>query len=465
MIARIFCSVRHMFLLSGLVVIASYGIFGVSVHYDATKDFDHDKLTNMSIRNGLFNNKNKNTSLPSSISLGKSLKETMSAGLHELGENLSDGIRKIEGNLHNNYQKNSDLENHREGGDDEHYASPPRFRQDVMPVNDGLDAVDWSLITDEDISELVDKLVHNANNNKVQKGKVDGAEFYWQMPILSNRKLLKNEKYPRGILFLAHACRQRAADWFSSLSERAPEEAAIVEIARKRGMMVIAMSSLNQRNKCFDRQDGPRVANVLQHIEKRQSKIFFALQYNGHVPMYAFGSDTGAMFISSYLSQASQKHLGSVKANIALNGIIVQNVGARLTPNIPAVYMTMPKEEKQHHELDVALEEYTGKAEHIELQSILLTPMLLHERIKSITKKQSQKFFELMGKEGLVETEEGRLLRTPTHDPMTQKVVERFVSKDKYLNGDVVHAIIEVLTVVWGHHATTRDGFDEALDW
>ena len=328
---------------------------------------------------------------------------------------------------------------------------------------DSLEKVDWAAISDTDLSKRMREAA--ADPSVVNKGVIGHHEFYWQYPNTGSKKNM-NKSAPTAILVLFQACRREATDWFSSLSgERAPEEAAIVDIARQKGMMVMAFTpkkNQQQQNECFDRLDASGVASILQHVENRQSIIFSPFSTKTPVPMYAFGSERGAIFISSALPRALEKLKKDGDGRIPLDGMVMQNVGARFNKNIPTVFITTPSEEKLDEELDQALEEYDGQAEHIELSAVEMSPSLFSDRIPSIGLEVSSKLFERLGEEKLLN--EISLARDPSNDTVLHKVLQKF-AKDFRLNMNQVDAILEALQVSWGRLAITRDGVSDALDW
>ena len=317
---------------------------------------------------------------------------------------------------------------------------------------------DWTNLSDEELSKYFRTI--GLSGNTVQKDQVAGVEFYWQMPLDSS--------HPRAILFLAHECKRSGADWFPSLSLRAPEEQAIVQMARSRGMMVVAMSALNQSNRCWGRLDAPRIVQVLQHLQRRQIQIYSPSSSSRiHIPLYAFGSANGARVICSHLQNAFNDFVSEVGVGTTLDGIIVQNVGARLNPGIPSVYITMVSEEKENEELDSALEaENSGLVRHIDLPRRPMTPTFLFQRIEGLSEEISSLIYQYMLDQDLLDPVDGSLQENPKYSPAMKNVLaatSKFLGDD--FDEDLESAIVRTLMIVWGKGGTTRDGVGTALDF
>ncbi|KAL7581089.1 hypothetical protein ACA910_005892 [Epithemia clementina (nom. ined.)] len=337
-------------------------------------------------------------------------------------------------------------------------------RMAAVEGEDTLRVHDWVTLSDEELSAHVSKVA--ASGNQVQKDQVSDIEFYWQMP---EPNLRRDSNHPVAVLFVAHECRRSAQDWFSSITLRAPEEQAIVQLARQRGMMVVAMSALNQGNQCWDRLDAPRIVQVLQHLQSRRVQISSSFSSREHIPLFAFGSSTGAMVISSHLQKAFENYSSANGGQSTLDGIIVENVGARLNPGIPSVYITQAGEEKEHRDLDNALkEDSSGLVLHVELPRKHVTPIFLFERIQDLTEETSLLFYEWMVELELLDAKEGQLQENPMYSPKMDKV---FAMAFEDLGGTVDNedelrsAIVGALMVSWGKHVTVRDGVSTGLDF
>ena len=98
----------------------------------------------------------------------------------------------------------------------------------------------------------------------------------------------------RAIMFLAHGCNHQMEDWWPrdkiacTNCIGSPEERAIVEVALKKQLIVVAASS--QQGKCWSPTDSARVTRILQSVQSKEK-----------VPVIAFGASSGGQFVSSIL--------------------------------------------------------------------------------------------------------------------------------------------------------------------
>lgn len=337
-------------------------------------------------------------------------------------------------------------------------------------------------------------------------------EYIWQMPIPKNKKTNPNvPDVVEGIFFVAHGCKHSATDWFprptkendsSSSSSNTPdfwglpEERAIVQMARERGLLVVAVSSLDRKQKCWKKSDGARVAKVLtkmvEHVRSNNSssststskkwafmkKSSSSSKMSQPVPIYGMGSSSGADMVGwilpttlhSATSTTATRKKKKDPTLLELNGAIMQNKMPKsfYDKEIPAAYITLPNDGELATNLDayVAHERKGRPTKRIHLSPYIIGPSYFHDRIPdTISISVSEQIYQQLRQAGLV-IGKGILVEDPkvTRPQWAGLIAPLVAGIEDSLIPDA-SAIYEVLNVAYGHHQTTRDGVAEALDW
>ncbi|KAL7567960.1 hypothetical protein ACA910_019670 [Epithemia clementina (nom. ined.)] len=327
----------------------------------------------------------------------------------------------------------------------------------------------------------------------------EGIEYLWQMPIPernSNAAKSTTTAIPvKAILFVAHGCKHSATDWWSSSSSSSstvtssftscpeciglPEERAIVQLARERGMLVVAVSSRDRVQKCWKKSDGPRIVQVLTHILGQLHLDHVNNSKDGTtpteliVPIFGLGSSSGAEMVGSILPRALYEAAATTSnksgMDFRLNGVILQNKlpNDRHDRFIPAAYITLPMSGLDDKITDYITQERQKRpSKQINLLPYKIGPSFFHGRIPDIIPiSVSEKIYQQLRQVNLVD-EHGILWQNPkdTISLWTPRLAPLVAGTNDNLIPDE-SAIYEVLNVAYGHHQTTRDGVAEALDW
>jgi len=312
----------------------------------------------------------------------------------------------------------------------------------------------------------------------LKRGSVEGITYYSQMP--SSKTSVK------AILFLAHGCGGAASlYWPKSRVCRdcvgAAEHRAIVELARQRGMLVVAASSWDRDTQCWRNRDGPRVAKVLDLVQKNLQK---ETGQSHHVPVFAFGSSSGGELAGWYLPGTYRKdRLQSEKdgeTEVAtpmdedrnrLDGYIMMNKVPRenYDKEIPAVFIKLPNDAETAKSIDAFVKNERQKGaltKQINLPSVPITERLFSDRIPDMTYQQSRTIYQEMLNATLLTSSDSKSKGSVRLKDAPSKLSGTIGSLLSQKCGVKDHRdVFDVLHVAWGHHATTRDGVEEALDW
>ena len=310
------------------------------------------------------------------------------------------------------------------------------------------------IITTLNVSHVTTK---NVNDNPAfpRYEEIQGIPVLWTVPSSSSTK-------PCGILFMAHGCSHSMTDWFAKSPScedciGLPEEIAIVDIALKANLVVVAISSQNRFSKCWSiDKDGPRVLLVLQEFSNTRYP---------NVPVYAFGASSGGSFVSQL-----PKYNRDLQQNspVEINGYISQ-IAAHMapTPDLDcAVYITMNLDSHTDKKAKsiVADKTHNVQTKHIRVPPIPMSGTYFSDRIIEITESESKLIIQALQKAGMVSKPEGRWTDNP-RSVNWQTLVRPFVPLDKDSLVADQSPISEVVNVAYGQHEMTRDGFEEALQF
>mmetsp|Transcript_9003 Transcript_9003/g.24954 ORF Transcript_9003/g.24954 Transcript_9003/m.24954 type:complete len:513 (-) Transcript_9003:74-1612(-) len=326
----------------------------------------------------------------------------------------------------------------------------------------------------------------------LQKDSVDGIYYYYTTPMqaMDERGEVKNitvDTPPiKGILFVAHGCGGSASLYFGRNDPHilkkgdicrhrkacvgAPENRAIVDLAHQRGLMVVAASSWDRETQCWRNRDGARIASVLNHVQTTK------LKSTTSTPVYAFGSSSGGELAGWYLPSTYRRSLSENSkqttsvdssnmtfATARFDGYIMMNKVPReqYEKEVPAVYIKMPNDPNTATAIEAfAKEKRTGPTREITLPSHQLSEQYFSHRIPDMTLEQSSQIYKSLLDADLLDSD-GLSLKAPPKKH--NEVIGDLLSKKCGIEDH--RDVFDVLNVAYGHHATTRDGVGEALDW
>eukprot|EP00934_Nitzschia_sp_Nitz4_P005984 Nitzschia sp. Nitz4//scaffold522_size6110//4165//5178//NITZ4_009187-RA/size6110-processed-gene-0.5-mRNA-1//-1//CDS//3329553943//5974//frame0 len=243
-----------------------------------------------------------------------------------------------------------------------------------------------------------------------------------------------------------------------------PEERAIVDIALKQGLLVIAVSSTNRRSKCWNPSDVDPVGWVLQSFQRRYNNL--------DLPIYAFGASSGGAFVSSLATPLSEQY------NIQLKGYISQIMAKPPLDPLPSlqcqVFITMPRDQGTRESAEQLVQQSdvsSSFTKHVQLPPLVITPTFFSSRIREITSYQSNQMYSALKEASWIDAN-GALVHDPRRpmdrdDPMMdwRKVLRKVVPLDQDTMVADKSPIAEVMNVAYGMHEMTRDGVKEALQF
>lgn len=258
---------------------------------------------------------------------------------------------------------------------------------------------------------------------------------------------------PRGVLFLAHGCNGRAANfWDKSPKCRncvgLPEERLVVLHALARKFAVLALSSTRR---CWT--FGDELLKVKDIV-----KWWLAKETLEKLPLVGLGASSGGYFVSRL---ATELNFSSIALMIA-EGMFGQMDITDSYP--PTLFVHMPKDEKRKQRIDnylVLLKEKGINVAEIKCMEFPLSPTYFSDVIPGIDRSISVKLFNLFKEKGFIDkngymTKDGRTIRWKA------ALQERGITlPDKSL----FHHIQEEMNLAYAYHEMTSLQSEEILDW
>ncbi|KAK9059936.1 hypothetical protein SSX86_020640 [Deinandra increscens subsp. villosa] len=271
---------------------------------------------------------------------------------------------------------------------------------------------------------------------------LNSTEVIWQIP-----------NSPKSILFLAHGCNGRAANfWDKSVNcdhcVGLPEERAIVLEALARKFAVVAVSS---KGRCWSlMKETLVVERVIRFWVKKQNLE--------SLPLVALGASSGGYFVSML---ASKLKFSSIVVMIA-EGVFDRIDVTKHYP--PTLFVHMPKDKRRKKMIDANLESMRREGVDVaEVQSmeLALSPSFLADRVPGLDRKISAELFDLFKEKGFV-NENGYLIDDGRVIPWKKAMNERKVSlPDKVL----VSYIQEELNLAFAYHEMTSLQSEQIFNW
>ncbi|KAL4575538.1 hypothetical protein LXL04_022385 [Taraxacum kok-saghyz] len=264
---------------------------------------------------------------------------------------------------------------------------------------------------------------------------MNSTEVIWQIP-----------DSPKSVLFLAHGCNGRAANFWDQSPNcnhciGLPEERLIVREALARKFAVIAVSS---KGRCWSLMKETLVV-------KRIIKSWVQKQNLENLPLVALGASSGGYFVSML---ANKMKFSSIAVMIA-EGVYDRIDITHHYP--PTIFVHMPKDKVRKKMIDVNLEilkrEGVDVAE-IECMELPLTPSFLAERIPGFGLKISVELFNLFKEKGFV-NKDGYLINDGRALRWKEAVSERKIQL----------ANEEELNLAFAYHEMTSLQSEKIFDW
>ncbi|KAL3502868.1 hypothetical protein ACH5RR_037317 [Cinchona calisaya] len=258
---------------------------------------------------------------------------------------------------------------------------------------------------------------------------------------------------PKGVLFLAHGCNGRAANFWDKSPKcktcvGLPEERLIVLHALARKFAVLAVSSAGR---CWTY--GEELLIVKDII-----KWWLAKKNLEKLPLVGLGASSGGYFISVL---ATELKFSSITIMIA-EGMFGQMDITGSYP--PTLFVHMPKDEARKQKIDkylVVLKEKGIDVAEIKCMEFPLSPNYFADVIPGIDQIMSAKLFKLFKEKGFVDkngymTNDGRAIRWKA--ALREREI---ILSDKSL----LNRIQEEMNLAYAYHEMTSLQSEEIFDW
>lgn len=270
----------------------------------------------------------------------------------------------------------------------------------------------------------------------------NGTDFIWQIP-----------NSPKAVLFLAHGCNGRAANFWDKTTKCSncvglPEERLIVMHALARKFAVLAISSAGR---CWSLGDERRIVKdiieswvVKQNLEK--------------LPLFALGASSGGYFVSVL---ATYMRFRGITLMIA-EGVLGHMEITKDYP--PILFVHMPKDENRRRRIEkylIVLKEKGVDVSEIKCMEFPLTPDLFANRITGLGLTLSRKLFNLFKEKGFID-KNGYMRDDGRKIPWKTVIEERnILLPDK----SMVNHIQEEMNLAFAYHEMTSLQSQQIFDW
>ncbi|XP_027170804.1 uncharacterized protein LOC113770525 [Coffea eugenioides] len=258
---------------------------------------------------------------------------------------------------------------------------------------------------------------------------------------------------PGGVLFLAHGCNGRAANFWDKSPKckncvGLPEERLVVLHALARKFAVLAVSSTRR---CWTL--GDELLKVKDIV-----KWWIAKEKLEKLPLVALGASSGGHFVSLL---ATKLNFSSIALMIAEGMFGQMDISASYPPTL---FVHMPKDEERKQRIDnylVVLKDKGIDVAEIKCMEFPLSPSYFSDVIPGIDRSISVKLFNLFKEKGFIDkngymTKDGRAIRWKA------ALQERDITlPDKSL----FHHIQEEMNLAYAKHEMTSLQSEEILDW
>ncbi|XP_073127195.1 uncharacterized protein [Henckelia pumila] len=270
----------------------------------------------------------------------------------------------------------------------------------------------------------------------------NGTDLIWQIP-----------NSPKAVLFLAHGCNGRAANFWDTSPNcptcvGLPEERLIVLHALARKFAVLAISS---KGRCW----APRKE---RWIAKDIIQWWVAERMLGKLPLFALGASSGGYFVSVLAMEVRFKGISLMIAEGEFNHLDI-------TKDYPAtLFVHMPKDETRKQRIEKYMMAMSGMGidvTEIKCMEFPLTPELFANRIPGIEQSLSAKLFKVFQDRGFID-EKGYMRDDGRAIPWKTALEERnILLPDKSL----VNHIQEEMNLAFAYHEMTSIQSQQIFDW
>ncbi|KAJ4981191.1 hypothetical protein NE237_032028 [Protea cynaroides] len=273
------------------------------------------------------------------------------------------------------------------------------------------------------------------------------TEVIWQIP-----------DSPKAVLFLAHGCNGRAANFWDRCPSclnciGLPEERLIVLHALARKFAVITISSAGECWSLGRQQERLIVKEII--------KWWVAKNKLEKLPLVALGASSGGYFVSLLATDMKFNSITLMIAQALFYGKVVPDEYP------PTLFVHMPKDHARLQIINenlLALREKGIDVAEITCMEFPLYPNFLADRIPGLDRTVSVKLFELFQKKGFIDQngfmkKDGR--RTKWKEALRER--ETLLSDKTVL--DLGHHIQEEMNLAFAYHEMTSLQSEQIYDW
>eukprot|EP00747_Dinoflagellata_sp_TGD_P069530 gnl/TRDRNA2_/TRDRNA2_156163_c0_seq2.p1 gnl/TRDRNA2_/TRDRNA2_156163_c0~~gnl/TRDRNA2_/TRDRNA2_156163_c0_seq2.p1 ORF type:complete len:352 (-),score=36.45 gnl/TRDRNA2_/TRDRNA2_156163_c0_seq2:41-1096(-) len=291
--------------------------------------------------------------------------------------------------------------------------------------------------------------------------RVDGSiETVWQLPHVHAPPI-------RGILFAAHGCHHQATDFFADRGHDCwalhgckksnfgrclglPEERDLVDAARKRGYVVVAVSGTGG-SRCWNMQHDPeRVARAIRYVLANE-------KLPTNTTVFATGASSGGAFMG-YLVHSDV--LGSQLKCIAPQ-ISSTLLGKKL---VPSFFVHMTRDRRTAEGVAKKVEEMRNRGVQVQELRVTASPVTAKFLSRGMSRGEAEAVVRALKEGGLVDDKD--LLKT---DPRGSRWRDALRKASAVPSNDTLKldqsSTSELLNVAWAQHEITAQYTDTMLDF
>ncbi|CAN1123100.1 Pentatricopeptide repeat-containing protein At1g03100, mitochondrial [Linum perenne] len=269
----------------------------------------------------------------------------------------------------------------------------------------------------------------------------NGTDIIWQIP-----------SSPKAVLFLAHGCNGRAANFWDKSPSCAnciglPEERLLVLNALARNFAVLAISS---RERCWTFREEMLIVKEIIEWWVLKNKL-------DKVPLVALGASSGGYFISAL---ATNIKFSSITIMIA-EGVFSEMDIPEDYP--PTLFVHMPKDVYRQQKITTFMEMLKSKGidvAEVECLDLPLSRSFLAERVAGLDASVSAKLFDLFKDKGFID-EKGYINKDGRATRWKDAVRRSGIPLDEKL----FQHVQEELNLAFAYHEMTSLPSEDILKW
>ncbi|KAG1346572.1 hypothetical protein COCNU_06G004010 [Cocos nucifera] len=270
----------------------------------------------------------------------------------------------------------------------------------------------------------------------------NGTDLIWQIP-----------ESPKGVLFIAHGCNGRAANFWDRspgcpYCVGFPEERLIVLHALSRRFAVLTVSS---SGKCWS-------FGKEKHVVKWISEWWIEKNKLERLPIVALGASSGGSFVSAL---AAEMRYSSIVLMIAEGVFETMGIPEGYPPTL---FVHMPKDQRRMRLIERNMEALRQKGvlvKEVRCLEFPLSPNFLSDRIPGLNQTMAVKLIQMFSEKGFID-ENGYMRKDGPATRWKQALRERGFPLAKY---ELLNHIQEELNLAYGYHEMTSLQTDDIFDW